>query len=48
MIRGDETSNKALKAVLDQVWYTDYPLKGLKVSAGWVEETDFEKGPLTP
>ena len=32
MIRGDETSNKALKAVLDQIWYTDYPLKGLKVS----------------
>lgn len=32
MIRGDETANKALKALLDQIWYTDYPLKGLKVS----------------
>lgn len=30
MIRGDETSNKALKALLDQLWYTDYPLKGVK------------------
>lgn len=35
MIRGDETANKALKAVLDQVWYTDYPLKGLKVSGSF-------------
>lgn len=32
MIRGDETANKALKALLDQIWYTDYPLKGLKVN----------------
>ncbi len=32
MIRGDETSNKALKAVLDPIWYTDYPLTGLKTS----------------
>ena len=35
MIRGDETSNKALKVVLDQVWYTDYPLKGLKTSGSF-------------
>jgi len=32
MIRGDETANKVLKAVLNQIWYTDYPLKGLKVN----------------
>lgn len=32
MIRGDETTNKARKALLDQVWYTDYPLTGLKIS----------------
>ena len=30
MIRGDETTNKARKALLDQLWYTDYPLTGLK------------------
>ena len=30
MIRGDGPDNKAQKALLDQVWYTDYPLKGLK------------------
>jgi len=30
MIRGDETENKARKALLDQVWYTGYPLTGLK------------------
>jgi hypothetical protein len=23
-------------------------MKGQKVNAGWVEETDFESGPLTP
>lgn len=30
MIRGDETANKDRKALLDQLWYTDYPLTGLK------------------
>jgi hypothetical protein len=30
MIRGDETANKARKAMLDQLWYTNYPLTGLK------------------
>ena len=30
MIRGDETTNKTRKALLDQLWYTDYPLTGLK------------------
>ncbi len=32
LIRGDEDVNKAQKALLDQLWYTDYPLKGLNVS----------------
>jgi len=35
MMRGDEQVNKALKALLDQIWYTDYPLKGLKVSGSF-------------
>lgn len=30
MIRGDADENKALKRLLDQVWYTGYPLAGLK------------------
>lgn len=29
MIRGDEEANKAQKALLDQIWYTNYPLSGL-------------------
>jgi tetratricopeptide (TPR) repeat protein len=29
MIRGDQTPDPQLKALLDQVWYTDYPLEGL-------------------
>ena len=32
MIRGDETADKARKDLLDQLWYTDYPLTGLKTS----------------
>ncbi len=32
MIRGDADENKALKAILNQVWYVDYPLTRLKVS----------------
>ncbi len=35
MIRGDEETNKALKALLDQIWYTDYPLKGLKAGTSF-------------
>ena len=29
MIRGDADENKALKSLLDQIWYTAYPLSGL-------------------
>jgi len=35
MMRGDEETNKALKALLDQIWYTDYPLKSVKVSGSF-------------
>jgi tetratricopeptide (TPR) repeat protein len=37
MIRGDEDENKVRKAMLDQVWYTDYPLTGLKTSQAFVK-----------
>ena len=33
MIRGDENENKALKSLLDQIWYTAYPLTGLNVGS---------------
>lgn len=39
MIRGDENENKALKSLLDQLWYTDYPLRGLTVN-GAFEKVD--------
>ncbi len=32
MTRGNDDPDAAQKALLDQVWYTDYPLKGLNVS----------------
>lgn len=35
MIRGDEDADKALQALLDQIWYTDYPLVGLKVGSSF-------------
>jgi hypothetical protein len=35
MIRGDETTNKALKVLLDQVWYTEYPLLGLQTATNY-------------
>jgi hypothetical protein len=31
MIRGDEPTKTALKTLLDQVWYTNYPLSGLQL-----------------
>ena len=37
MIRGDETADKARKALLDQLWYTDYPLTGLKTSQSFTK-----------
>jgi tetratricopeptide (TPR) repeat protein len=37
MIRGDETANKALQALLDQVWYTHYPLTGLTPAGDFAE-----------
>lgn len=30
MMRGDDDADKKQQALLDQLWYTDYPLKGLK------------------
>lgn len=33
IIRGDEAADKGRKALLDQLWYTGYPLKGLKISS---------------
>lgn len=30
MMRGDDAADKKQQALLDQLWYTDYPLKGLK------------------
>jgi tetratricopeptide (TPR) repeat protein len=39
MIRGNEADNKALKSLLDQVWYTDYPLRGV-MAKGIVEKAD--------
>lgn len=37
MIRGDAEENKARKALLDQVWYTDYSLTGLKTSQSFAK-----------
>ncbi len=37
MVRGDENENKARKALLDQIWYTDYPLTGLKTSQSFTK-----------
>lgn len=37
MIRGDADENKALKRLLDQIWYTDYPLTGLKTSQSYTK-----------
>jgi hypothetical protein len=37
MIRGDETADKARKALLDQLWYTDYPLTALKTSQSFTK-----------
>ncbi|WP_373550919.1 hypothetical protein [Haliscomenobacter sp.] len=34
-MRGESQANTALKALLDQLWYVDYPLFGLKTSAAY-------------
>jgi hypothetical protein len=33
MIRGGDAAGKGRKALLDQLWYTGYPLEGLKISS---------------
>ncbi len=42
-IRGENQENKALKALLDQVWYTDYPPAGMVVSAAFEKADAFLK-----
>lgn len=32
LVRGDDATNKALQARLNQIWYTDYPLLGLQLA----------------
>jgi hypothetical protein len=35
MIRGDEEADKAQKALLNKIWYTDYPLTGLRLASAY-------------
>ncbi len=51
-MRGEGEANAALKALLDQLWYTSYPLSNLKVEAPYLnadqslKERDFNKAYL--
>ena len=43
MIRGDAAADKKTKHLLDQVWYTDYPLKGLRTGDAFAKADELLK-----
>lgn len=43
MVRGDAAADKKTKYLLDQVWYTDYPLKGLRTGDAFAKTDELLK-----